>query len=405
MNSRQLVVSLALFAAACGTTPPPDPVPDAGVPDPDAGVPGDGGTAAPLTDPLSAGIHHTCGFSADGKTWCWGRNQYGELGTAGNPSPVPVQARISQLVDVKAGKQSTCGIKDDGTLWCWGRILSDDEDDLRSPPQQITAAGTDFRQLDMAEEVLYALKQDGSIWTHHQGTTQKIVEGGATQFSVFYEYSVCFVRSDKTLWCQGDNSNGILGNGTTDSSAVPVQVAIPASVQQVSLGGNFACALTTAGEVWCWGSNETAQTGTRQSTHECSWSGAGPLPCNPAPVKINGLPGPAKAISTGYDYTLALLTDGTIWGWGGNYSLELGAPSSETCTSILGTNPCSPTPLKAPVEGMATLSAGSDHSCGCDKDGAAWCWGSKGDGKLGSADLPATGSAHGPIKLTGFRCR
>jgi alpha-tubulin suppressor-like RCC1 family protein len=350
---------------------------------------------------ISAGTHHTCGVNDRGETWCWGRNQYGELGTDGGENHTPVQARISDLVEVVSGTQATCGRKEDGTLWCWGRILSDDEDTLRSPPQLMSMIGGEVQQFDMAERTAFVLKKDGSITLHFQGSTQQIVATGAGPLSVYYEEAVCFVRGDGTLGCQGYNDNGILGNGTTRSGATQVKVPDGTTFQQVSLGGHFACGLTTAGEVWCWGSNERAQTGTRQSSQTCQWSAAGAVPCNPTPVKVSGLPAPAKAIATGYDFALALLTDGTVWGWGSATQLHLGTPSSETCTSVFGTSACSPTPLKAPVERLVSLSAGASHACGCDQDGTAWCWGSTGSGKLG---IPPTTSESPPIQVQGFRC-
>jgi alpha-tubulin suppressor-like RCC1 family protein len=386
MTSRWLTLTLALLVAACGgdtSTPDPDPTPD----------PGPSPAAKGL---VSAGAHHTCAFNASGETWCWGRNQYGEQGTTGSGSPVPVQARITGLADVVAGNQATCGLKTDGTFWCWGRILGHDEDILLSPPKQLTVFGTDVRYFDMAEDTAYVTKKDGSIWTHSQGTTRQVFPSGAGTLSVYYGDSVCFVKTDGTLGCQGNNDAGNLGDGTTTSGAVQVKVPDGTLFQQVSVGGNFACGLTTTGEVWCWGANEEAQTGTRESAQDCIWSGAGATPCNPTPRKITGLPAPANA--------LVLLTDGTVWGWGSNGSFELGQEITETCPNVFSSDPCSSTPVKVPVQNMVSLSAGSAHVCGCDASGTAWCWGSSGSGKLGTTTLPNASGDEPPVQVQSFRC-
>ncbi|KFE62983.1 RCC1 domain-containing protein [Hyalangium minutum] len=397
MTSRWLTLTLALLAAACGggTSPtPPEPNPD----------------PVPLPSPpptakgaVSAGEHHTCGFNSNGETWCWGRNQYGEQGTSGDESPVPVQARITGLAQVVSGNQATCGLKTDGTFWCWGRILSEDEDTLFSPPQQLTVFGTEVQSFDMGEETAYVTKKDGSIWAYSQGDTQQVVASGARALSVYDGDFMCFVKSDGTLVCQGYNNAGNLGNGTTSGGSVQVKVPAGTLFQQVSVGGNFACGLTTAGEVWCWGANEVAQTGTRTGTQDCFWS-SGALPCNPTPRKITGLPAPAKVLVTAYSTALVLLTDGTVWGWGGNATLQLGAATQETCPNIFGNDPCSSTPVKVPVQNMLTLSAGGDHVCGCDTSGTAWCWGFSASGKLGTTSQPETLEGEPPAQVLNFRC-
>lgn len=374
----------------------------------------DAGDAGPLLpedagfgpSAISAGPHHTCGLSADGGTFCWGRNQYGELGHSGAPTGLPSRAAISDLVEVVAGLQSTCGRKADGTLWCWGRVQGEDQEFLMSPPAQVTSVGPDVRDLEMSKWSALVRRSDGSLWGYSHGASQQMVDGGVVQHSGFGDgYTVCLVREDASAWCIGDNYDGSLGDGTTVNSDTFVRVKVSAPVRQISVGGDFACALTTAGEVWCWGSNHLGQTGSAQSAQNCNASAIGATPCNPTPVKVNGLPAPARRIATGYDFAFALLSDGTVWGWGGNDYYELGGPTAGTCTSVLGTDPCSPIPVKVPVEGLISITAGSYHACGCAADGHAWCWGDSAEGKLGSMDVSMTERRNAPVKVHDFRCR
>src|SRR5438552_7932940 len=75
------------------------------------------------------------------------------------------------------------------------------------------------------------------------------------------------LKSDRTVWDWGLNSAGELGNGTTNNSAVPVQVLGPGGVGYLNsitaiLGGelhNFA--LKSDGTVWAWGLNVFGQLG------------------------------------------------------------------------------------------------------------------------------------------------
>ena len=40
-----------------------------------------GGEDAARTIMISSGAHHTCALQADGAVWCWGSNEFGQLGT------------------------------------------------------------------------------------------------------------------------------------------------------------------------------------------------------------------------------------------------------------------------------------------------------------------------------------
>ena len=61
--------------------------------------------------------------------------------------------------------------------------------------------------------------------------------------------------------CWGANESGQLGNGTTDSSNVPVPVTGLKDVEAIVAGGAHSCARRTDGTVWCWGANTSGQLG------------------------------------------------------------------------------------------------------------------------------------------------
>lgn len=87
---------------------------------------------SPTLDTIVAGASHNCGLTEAGETHCWGLNSHGQLGTA-NPgfscpsgtsmvpcSPVPLMISAPAFRQISAGGQSTCGVTMNGDVYCWG---------------------------------------------------------------------------------------------------------------------------------------------------------------------------------------------------------------------------------------------------------------------------------------------
>ena len=73
---------------------------------------------------VTTGLAHACALDANGYAWCWGRNQFGELGfgitgagTFNFAQPVAGARKFRMLA---AGGQHTCGIGTDNYVYCWG---------------------------------------------------------------------------------------------------------------------------------------------------------------------------------------------------------------------------------------------------------------------------------------------
>src|SRR5262249_209939 len=111
----------------------------------------------------------------------------------------------------------------------------------------------------------------------------------------------CALMTGGTLDCWGNNSQGELGNGTTDFSPFPAPVPGLSGVTIVAVG-NPTCALLSGGTVECWGDNSSGELGIGTTTGPDTC--ANNLPCSKTPVPVAGLTG-ATAISAGVTYACA----------------------------------------------------------------------------------------------------
>jgi alpha-tubulin suppressor-like RCC1 family protein len=81
-------------------------------------------TSAPNFASISVGGFHACGLTADGTAYCWGQNNFGQVGDSSTtfratPTPVAGGLKFSQI---SAGYQHTCArALSDGAVACWGR--------------------------------------------------------------------------------------------------------------------------------------------------------------------------------------------------------------------------------------------------------------------------------------------
>ena len=171
----------------------------------------------------------------------------------------------------------------------------------------------------------------------------------------------------------GDNFVGELGNGSTTGRDIPGTVSgLTSGVLQVSAGGDHGLAITSGGTVWAWGNNNVGQLGDGTTTT-----------MRTTPVQLTGLSG-VRQVSAGIGHSLALRSDGTVWAWGQNDHGQV------------GDGMVSSTPQLTPVEvtgltGVTKIAAGWEYSLALRSDGTVWAWGRNAEGELGdgsTADSP-----------------
>lgn len=76
------------------------------------------------------------------------------------------------------------------------------------------------------------------------------------------DHTCARTAEEKRVKCWGNNFHGALGDGATTTSAKSVDViGLNSDVISIAAGGDHACVLTERGEVKCWGWNESGQIG------------------------------------------------------------------------------------------------------------------------------------------------
>jgi alpha-tubulin suppressor-like RCC1 family protein len=323
-------------------------------------------TAALTFTEIGVGYGHVCGVATNGGTYCWGKNEYGVLGSTavmsvcvlpisqgGFPctgAPVVVESS-PPLVYVGGSQLHSCGLDGGGAALCWGfgigGQLGDGARQSSVHPVPV-AGGHTFNSLSV---------------------------GGGSGMT-------CGITGDGSILCWGI---GILGNGTRDGSAVPVPASVPEPMTAVSVGGMHACGLAASGQAYCWGNNWYGQLGIGSA------GGDGGVAESLLPAAVTGDLS-FVAISAGSMHTCGLTASGAAFCWGSG--------------ALVGTEGhIGYVPAPVAVSGSdvyIAITSGFDHSCGLTGQGIARCWGENLAGQLG--DGTTTGHvAPGPVNQGSVR--
>ena len=196
-----------------------------------------------------------------------------------------------------------------------------------------------------------------------------------------------------SIWAWGDNSYGQLGNGTTSGNSNPIQVRSLTNVEDVATSYNHSLALKSDGTIWAWGSNYRGKLG-NGNTHGVYSK----------PLQISSL-SDMVAIAAGYDHSLALRSDGTVWAWGDNQYGQAGngithGTSEATNSTVTTTNDTSRgIEQVSGLSEIVALSAGVAHSLALKSDGTVWTWGYNYYGQLGNGTSGTNSDRGIPVQV------
>ena len=262
---------------------------------------------------ITAGQLQACALDSSGHAYCWGNNQFGELGDGGTAnSGVPVAVDTSgalagqTLARISGGSDYTCALDTAGAAYCWGSDqfgqLGDASGAAADVPVPVAAGG------------VLAGKRLVGISANQSGS------------------STCAVDAGGSAYCWGLNILGQLGNGTTTDSTTPVAVQASGalagkSLTQISVGYSETCALASTGAPFCWGDNDYGQLGDNSTTDSAT----------PVAVDTSGaLAGQTLTqIAAGGDFWACVISAaGAVYCWGDNDAGQLGNESGASSSPV-----------------------------------------------------------------------
>ena len=324
-----------LFVLALSSCLPEATRPRAGVPTlDDAGS--DGFVA------LSTGREHTCALTADGAAYCWGSNEFGQLGVSAGEETCPrgdrdISCRTRAVAvntalkfrKIAAGGVHTCALALDDRVYCWG-------DNLRG-----ALGDPALRRSDVPAPV---------------ATTSRFIDVAAGS-----EHS-CAIRLDGVGACWGDNDWGQVGVGSgTVNFSVPVAVGGTIRFASISASGQRTCARSLDGSGFCWGRSWAGVGG-----------GTGAVPQS-NPTRVPGMLS-FRSLEAGVNTTCGVTLESAAYCWEANFLGTIGDGSLVPSQT--------PQLISAPAT-LIALRSGASHTCGIDDIGLAWCWGVGESGELG----------------------
>lgn len=325
-----------------------------------------------------AATSHLLWLKPDGTVWASGDQNSGGRGDSKEPEirakfePI---AGLKDVVQVAVRDNQSAALKTDGTVWVWGMFDSMEPYDKPKPLPGLS----DVKAIATGADFVVALKRDGSVWLAGSGDDglrtddsskpvavaglTDVVAVGATDWAAFA------AKKDGSVWGWGNGYAKLLGSkGKYDFldpeksiNPKPLKIEGPADIVALSGGNAHMLALTRDGKVWAWGDNEAGALGVRIIR------GLGNLAYQ-LPARIDGLPR-ITAISAGYDFSLALDSEGKVWVWGNNTYGTLGVSGDAEESRVV------PKPVKG-IDKAVSIHGGHYHGFAVLADGKVLGWGS-----------------------------
>jgi hypothetical protein len=199
------------------------------------------------------GYAHVCALMKDGSVWCWGNNEWNQMGgyevcpysydpinyhppTRCPPAPVPGLPGKAKSIHTIAGYVTCAVMESDKSTWCWAHYDPEVDPWNRSNPAQIPGL-YDVKEIGYG----YALTSSGDLWqlfplsgldcdSEATMSNPVLVMSDVKSFDaaiIDWHSATCAVTKDGSVKCWGYNYYGHLGNDLMDVSCAPIDVFNP----------------------------------------------------------------------------------------------------------------------------------------------------------------------------------
>ena len=290
-------------------------------------------------------------------------------------------------------------IKSDGTVWGMGGpeyIGLGYQDVVTNIPQEIPI--TNVTAMALGYEYSLFVEADGTVWgaglneSGCMGITNAIDQYmymPPTQIPLSNVVAVAagnihslFVESDGSLWGVGDDTYGQLGDGGGGESdfASQVEEIVPSGVTRVAAGYDFSLFVKSDGSLWGMGDRYYGKLG-----DGAPLNGTFSQTNLPEEIVSSGV----VAVAAGYAHSLFLKSDGSLWGMGYNYFGQLGDGRFQSTNF----------PVEIVASNVTAIAAGAYHSLFLKSDGSLWAMGYDDYGQLGDGDIYTTGETNVPEEI------
>lgn len=368
---------------------------------------------------LAAGNQHTC-TTKEGTLYCWGENDQRQLGVGdiNGPLYLPLRASHSNLnkpsyffEQIGNGDYHSCALSTDRLAYCWG-------------DNRFWQLGN---SLNFATEPLANPEEPNDSPVPVKVNMSQVEGGTFKEISVGSEHT-CALSDTGKVYCWGRQNMGQIGNrpplpasATPDAPASQVErptlISIPGTINQISAGHSHSCALTSAGDIWCWGNNSHSQLGNPTKIPKAGVP-ASLFSRDPVIVVPSGQVDAGekfKYVSAGSLHTCAITTKDDIFCWGARKDGALGIPMANgnitnpntrinvvengevvkfKSVSAGGTiynferdlNDSLLPEGKVVDDADQSIAARNQHTCAISMQGKIYCWGQNNHLQLGNND-------------------
>ncbi|MBU6240548.1 MAG: hypothetical protein KJS66_02045 [Acidobacteria bacterium] len=337
---------------------------------------------------VAVGKDHACALRATGQVFCFGRNIYGQLGSASGGNV----ASPTDFTQVTAGDDFTCGLSTSQGVMCWGRNAMS--------AGQGGILGVDYgAPLDGSNQPTGKLLQsDTPIQVIPAVDGPTAISAGAGH--------MCALMSSTKVKCWGANAAGELGNGYgmngNNSASPPIYGYVPYPVQTsgssgtdligvvaLSSGLSHNCVVLSSGEGRCWGGGSFGQLSAGSS-----FNGVYLLPVVVRATSGGSALTDLKGVSAGDDNTCFVRQSGGVICSGDNTYGQIGNNTSGATREFVPVEVLSTQPGMSDV---VSIGVGTSFACALTSTGRAYCWGRGDNGQVGNLGTSLNNPVPTPI--------